>query len=67
MTPLRDDIMEALQAGPLTARQAAEAVGTEYQYALKVLSQLCEKGITRRHGWAKAKRGSATLFERIAA
>lgn len=63
MTPLRDDIVVALHAGPMTARQTAEAVGTKYQYALDVLTQLCESGIARRHGFAKAKRGSAILFE----
>ena len=66
MTPLRDDILAELHKGPLSAQQAADAVGTKYQYAIKVLSQLCEMGITRRHGWTPAKRGKAALFELVA-
>jgi len=63
MTPLRDDIVAELRKGPLSARQAADAVGTKYQYALNVLSQLCELGMARRRGWVKAARGSAAQFE----
>lgn len=52
MSPLRDDILAELRKGPLSARQAAAAVGTKYQYALVVLNRLCELGIARRNGFS---------------
>lgn len=62
MTPLRDDILLELHKRPLSARQAAEAVGTKYQYALAVLSQLCDLGICRRKGFTAPPKPSA-MFE----
>ena len=56
-------ILAALQVQPMTAHQAADTAGTSYQNALNILSRLCDKGITRRNGCAKSKKGMAVLFE----
>lgn len=67
MSPLRDDLVQALQSGPMTARQAAEAVKTSYQPALVALTTLCDIGKVRRHGWGASKRGGRPmLFELVA-
>jgi predicted ArsR family transcriptional regulator len=62
MTPLRDDILAELHKGPLSAKQAAAAVGTKYQYALAVLNRLCELGIVRRRGFSPPPK-PGVLFE----
>ncbi|MFZ0871576.1 MAG: hypothetical protein WAM90_12740 [Rhodanobacter sp.] len=62
MTPLRDDLVDALKRHPMTCKQAAEAVGTTPRIAQPALNVLCEKGVIRRHGFLKEKR-SSILFE----
>jgi len=48
MTPLRDDLLEALRTdGPMTANDAAAAVGTSAKIAIVALHAMREVGTVR--------------------
>ena len=66
MTPLRDDLVDALRIQPMTAVQAAAWVKTTPNVARKALSEMCEQGRLRRHGWHKDGHKTAMLFELVA-
>jgi hypothetical protein len=59
------EVMEALDSGPLLAREIAAAVGSGYGYTAHLLVDLLRRGLVRKSGWRPTDIGQAIVWESV--